>query len=45
MRKPLYLPKPSRPVLWVALAEFVTLIALWGTIIAAAVFFRAVVGG
>ena len=43
MRKPVYVPpsRPRRPNLWVALAEFATLILMWGTITAAAIFLRA----
>ena len=46
MRKPIYVPKakPRRTDLWLALAEFATLILMWGTIIAAAIFARAIMG-
>lgn len=44
MRKPVYLPKPGRSMFWVALAEFATLLALYGSIIALAVFARAIMG-
>jgi len=44
MRKPLYIPGPKRPDLWLALAEFATLVTLWGTIIAAAIFARVIMG-
>lgn len=42
MRKPIYIPKPLNPrSFWVALAEFATLILMWGTLLAVAVFARA----
>lgn len=43
--KPIYIPPPRRRAsLWLALAEFATLIALWGSIIALAVMARAIMG-
>jgi len=43
--KPVYIPPPRRRAsLWLALAEFATLMALWGSIIALAVLARAVMG-
>ena len=43
--KPIYIPPPRRHMrLWLALAEFVALIALWGGIIALAVLARAIMG-
>lgn len=43
--KPVYIPPPrGRATLWLALAEFATLILMWGTILALAVFARAVMG-
>lgn len=44
MTKPVYLPKPRRSMFWIALAEFSTLVALYGSIIALAVFARALMG-
>lgn len=44
MNKFLYLPKPRRSMFWTALAEFATLLALYGSIIALAVFARAIMG-
>lgn len=38
----IYIPPPERPSFWLYLAEFCTLIALWGGIIALAVLARAV---
>jgi len=42
----IYIPPPprQRTSLWLALAEFATLMALWGSIIALAVLARAVMG-
>ena len=42
----IYIPPPprQRTSLWLALAEFATLIALWASIIALAVMARAVMG-
>jgi hypothetical protein len=42
----IYIPPPrrQRTSLWLALAEFITLVTLWGTIIALAVFARAIMG-
>ena len=49
MRKPVYIPKAlSKPfdksLLLMSLAEFATLILMWGTLLAVAVFARAIVG-
>jgi hypothetical protein len=45
MRKPVYIPKALNPhSFWVAVAEFATLILMWGTILAVAVFARAIMG-
>lgn len=45
MRKPIYIPKHLNPrSFWVAAAEFATLILMWGTILAIAVFARAIMG-
>lgn len=41
----IYIPPPRRRAsLWLALAEFTTLIALWASIIALAVLARAIMG-
>ena len=43
--KPIYIPPPrGRTRIWLALAEFVALIALWAGIIALAVLARAIMG-
>jgi len=44
--KPVYIPPPRDPrsTFWLALAEFATLILMWGTILALAVFARAIMG-
>lgn len=46
MRKPIYVPKakPIKSDLWLAVAEFATLVTLWGTILAIAVLARAIMG-
>jgi hypothetical protein len=42
MRKPIYIPKPANPrSFWVALAEFLTLMLMWGGMLVLAVFIRA----
>jgi hypothetical protein len=42
----IYIPPPrcQRTSLWLALAEFATLMLMWGTILALAVFARAIMG-
>ena len=42
----IYIPPPRRPRpdLWLAIAEFATLVTLWGTLIALAVLARAIMG-
>ena len=44
--KPVYIPPPRRPrtTFWLALAEFLTLMLMWGTLLALAVFARAIMG-
>lgn len=45
MRKPIYIPKPVNPrSFWVALAEFLTLMLMWGGMLVLAVFIRAMMG-
>lgn len=42
MRKPVYIPKPTSPrSFWVAFAEFLTLMLMWGGFLVLAVFIRA----
>ena len=41
----IYIPPPERPSFWLYLAEFVTLIAFWGGVIALAVLARAILEG
>lgn len=42
MRKPVYIPTPANPrSFWVALAEFFTLMLMWGGFLVLAVFIRA----
>lgn len=43
MKKPIYIPPRRREIL-LAVAEFFTLIAFWGAILAWAILFRALVG-
>lgn len=43
--KPVYIPPPRpRTRFWLALAEFLTLILLWGGLLILAVFIRAIMG-
>ena len=46
MRKPVYVPKakPRRLDVWLALAEFATLVLMWGGMLILAVFVRALMG-
>lgn len=41
MRKPVYIPKPQRRSFWIAFAEFLTLMLMWGGFLVLAVFIRA----
>jgi hypothetical protein len=44
MRKPVYIPGPKGLNLWLALAEFTTLVLMWGGMLILAVFLRALMG-